>query len=54
VEAASATAGLSRQSRYGDVGSLSSIAGPPPRNPLAKAQREAKPEKQQDMLREMF
>jgi hypothetical protein len=37
-----------------DGGSLSSIDGPPQMNPFAKAQREAKPEKQQDMLREMF
>jgi hypothetical protein len=28
--------------------------GTPQMNPFAKAQREAKPEKQQDMLREMF
>jgi DNA modification methylase len=30
------------------------IDAPPPENPFAKAQREGKPEKQQDMLREMF
>ena len=30
------------------------VDGPPQMNPFAKAQREAKPEKQQDMLREMF
>jgi site-specific DNA-methyltransferase (adenine-specific) len=30
------------------------VDGPPQMNPFAKAQREARPEKQQDMLREMF
>jgi DNA modification methylase len=30
------------------------VEAPPQMNPFAKAQREAKPEKQQDMLREMF
>ena len=30
------------------------IDAPPQENPFAKAQREGKPEKQQDMLREMF